>query len=1420
MTNLIHSCRLPLLVFLLCTLLSSHAFPTPIASHPISAPTFTTPTVLDALPNKSVQNIYQDRDGFLWICTRNGLFLYNGYEISAYKNNLHHPNLLTGNNVISVAEDMHHRLWIGTDNGLNRLDKRTEIIRKYSSEEVNTGTVACILVTRKGRIFFGTDSGLIEYIEAADTFKLYTPDNTGGILTKAAVKSLCEDHKGNLYIGTWNAGLYRYDLAEDRFVAYPHMNSKHSAHVVIEDSQHRIWISAWSQGLQLIHNPYDTEHLRWETFTHRKDDSHSLSDNIIYALAENPASGDIWIGTRSGLSILKADRKFTNYYTTSHHDERSINGSEVAALLPDRQGLMWVGMLGGGINLVNTQPSPFALNELPDAQDQLKSHAVRGLLADRNNQLWAVISTCGFGLIDRETGRFTHCSNMGEPALESPVSSMMKLTEIPSTGHIIVCVYDGGAFEIDPHAPRGQRVVHSYNIPELNTHNIYDVTEDADHLLWFGTRRGITLYRQGKHRQAFCLDSVVTSEGITPMNYPVIDVESGAPGEMWAATIDGGVLRIKGQGTDWRKYQVTVYNTNNNRLSNNFANCIKRDKQGRIWAGTEGGGLNLYDRIHDLFLPVHLSWNLPGDAVVSIVEDPSGILWLGTNVGLIRLAVSGDAETAQFRLFTTTDGLQDNIFNRGAATLSPDGTLFFGGQNGYNSFRPQEIELTDSPVQVAVTDIRIFDRSWYQIGKDDAEEQQAISALSPIFTDHITLNHQQNNLTIEFSALDYAHPEGNLYSYKLVGFQDEWVYTDASKRFAFYNNLKPGHYTFYLRASNANSDWNSETLRIRLTILPPPWLSWWAYLLYISVAVSIGIIIFRTVRNRIRLIQALHRREMEKQTADELNHAKLQFFTNITHELLTPLTIISAGVEELKQEVPGHEAQYGVITNNIQRLIRLLQQILEFRKAETGNLKLRVLAGDLSQFISHHMDSFRPLMKRKDMTIDFQCHLEPGQTAYFDPDKLDKIIYNLLSNAVKYNKQGEQVTVSVEPIADGRVRLIVADNGPGIAKDAQKNLFKRFYEGDYRKFKTIGTGIGLSLVRDLVQLHHGTIAMESEQGQGTRFIIEFPITKEAYRVEEVDFNGTDYSEMEPLTEQTKTTAVEQADTMIAEQANTATPIQTETTVIGQLEPAAEKSKYNILLVEDNEELLALMEKLLRARYGIFTATQGKEAIEVLGREDISLIVSDVMMPVMDGIELCHYIKGTFETSHIPIILLTAKTQEEDRLQAYTNGADAYITKPFSLPVLEARIDNLLRQRERHGRDFTKQLVFEAKEMDYTSLDEEFLREAIACVNKHLDDPDFDLAVFTDELHVSRSTCARKLKSLTGQSFVSFVRNIRMKAACNLLNEKRQNITIAELAYAVGFSDPRYFSGVFKKEFGMLPSEYLEKNKKEQSLKSD
>ena len=1330
-----------------------------------------------SLPTNEVQKVYQDRDGFIWFATRNGLCQYNGYETTLYKSNLYSPDLLTTNSITCLVDDNNNNLWIGTSEGLNVMDKRTGEIKKYKAPSISNNVVSALCVTRDNTLWVGTDNGLCRYVPEKDTFVVCGDEFGDGRLRYVTIKSLLEDSDGDLWIGTWAQGLFRYSPSTDKVVVYPKINEQYSSHVIYEDSNKDIWVGSWGYGLFKLRNPKDMENVSYQSFLHENGDDSSLSDNIVYDIAEDINTHTLWVGTRSGLSILRLDESssFINY--KSGKSDYRIPSDEVNSIMRDSQKNMWIGAIGGGVLMADTRQPAFALHTLNFGDEDIPVTSVRTLFADSDQNLWIGVGTYGLARREYVTGELKMYSHIPEFSGVKDLPSLFAVVQRKKSGDIWFGMYNGGIYVYR----KGEKVKHltTKNSAFLTSDCVSALYEDYEGNCWVGTRGGIGVRLSDGTDYRF--ETMNFNDSLSAGWIYVRDIVQDMDNSVWLATSNFGVIHITGDVRQPSTLKYENYSFHNRKLITNTVLCMHIDRFGRLWAGTEGGGLYLYNRSTGQFEEKTRTYSIPGDVIVSIEEDKSGNLWLGTVSGLVKLYVAAVGNDFSTRIYTSADGLQDNFIVN--SSCSRDGELFFGGHKGYNSFFPDKMEIPSQETNFLITDIKIFNHSFKNL---PVELQQKIFPVMPTYTSKIELPYKYNNFSIEFAALTYKNPELNRYAYRLQNFDRDWQYTDADRRFAYYNNLPSGTYTFQLKATNENGEWSGYVREFTVVVLPPFWATWWAYLLYMVLVLVIGVLIYRTIKKRILLQNALRLREMEKAKAEELNHAKLQFFTNITHELLTPLTIISATVDELKTQAPSHNDLYTVMNSNIQRLIRLLQQILEFRKAETGNLKLRVSPGDLAAFVRTGTESFKPLVKKRKIHFSLLCDPE-SIVGYFDIDKLDKIMYNLLSNAAKYNKEDGfiQVTLSYDEEDREFVLLRVKDNGKGISREKQATLFKRFYEGDYRKFNTIGTGIGLSLTKDLVTLHGGTISVESEVDHGTEFIVRIPIERSYYDEEQID------DEVISL----RQTAIDYEDTP--------------EDVIAEVQELATKAN-SILLVEDNEELLNLMTKLLGREYNVFTAENGKEGIIVLENEDVDLIVSDIMMPEMDGIEFCKYVKGHLEISHIPVILLTAKNKEEDRAEAYEIGADAFISKPFNLTVLHARIRNLLKYKARMAHDFKNQIVFEVKDLNYTSLDEDFIQRAINCVNNHLEDPNFDQAQFADEMLTSKSTLYKKLKSLAGLNTSSFIRNVRLKAACRIMEEKGINIRVSELAYAVGFNDPKYFSSCFKKEFGMLPSEYIER----------
>ncbi len=1364
----------------------------------------------NAISTTEVRRLYQDKDGYLWIATTSGLYAYDGYQIRTFKNNAKTPYLLTNNNIRCMIEDDQHRLYIGTNSSLNVLDKSHFTMSHINHPVFNNVEIEALYACSDGSVLVGTVKGLVHYDPKSDSCSVYRDKDNREWLTKQSIAFIGDDSTGHIWIGTYGSGLYCIDSKTNICTDFSgSIAPNYSVLNVLEDSQHRIWVGTWD-GLYLMSHPYDPARTVFNPYLHQADDKRSLSNNIVYALAEDMHSHSLWVGTRSGLSILdlnSLDAGFVNYLP-GH--KRDFPFNEVDALISDSQGGMWVGMLGGGVYYADTKAKLFKQHNLNRIRKRTASRSVRSLMVDQKNRVWLGIGSYGFVLeSEMPNGRSSYTYWQDIPAFENvtDLPTINTIVQSPTNHKVYLGTFSDGVYVYDERASASKQLEHVTwnNCKWLPNINVYSILEDTNQNMWYGTRTGLCYVKSDGDGFSF-IPCYINGKNISQDTFRCIT--QTADGAIWAGTDNDGVIRIVGDTDDPASFVMTQYALVNGQLNSNDVQCIFEDSKGRLWIGTDGGGLSLYDEDTDRFLSVNEQLDIHLDGIFSIEEANDGMLWMGTNGGLFSLFTPDYLANSTFHLYDKRGGLQDNTFLSHAAFKTSDGKLFFGGHKGYNSFYPSEIKVQHKPISVLVTDIKVFNTSWHDL--DDVQRTK-VSSLAPEYTRDVRFNYDQNNFTIEFSSLDYFNIRNDKFAYRLDGFEEEWHVASSTRHFAYYNNLDAGTYYFRVKAMGENSQWGPEHPKIRIVVLPPMWATWWAKLSYCVFVILLAWLALRIFSNRMILENRLRLGRLEKEKLEELNQLKLKFFTNVTHELLTPLAIIRAGVEELKLEAPHQVGIYQIMDNNIVRLMHLLRQMLEFRKSETGNLKLSLTLNDLVAFVQEAANCFKPLTTNKQLHFTIECpHL--SMMGYFDTDKLDKIIYNLLSNAAKYNSKGGYIKLSLDYGEDKDFAVLkVADNGRGISPENMKSLFSRFYDGEYRKFRTSGTGIGLALVKDLVELHRGSISVDSEVDKGTTFDIVIPIKREYY-----DESQIADSQLE-----------ENKEVAVSSEIQAVTPCvvsnqKSSTEVVDELDEkdlqsddmavqSVEDKSMTLLLVEDNEDLLALMSQLLSHYYQIVTATNGEEALDIIAKQPVDIIVSDILMPVMDGIHLCRVLKSDINQCHIPIILLTAKTEGEDRTEAYDSGADAFIAKPFNVCVLRSRIRNLIRAREHQASDFKHQLVFEAKKLNFTSLDEDFLNRAIACVNNHLDDSRFDQKMFVEELGTSKSTLYKKLKSLTGLNTSGFIRNIRLKSACKLIDENG-SIRISDLAYTVGFNNPKYFSTCFRQEFGLLPSEYMEKKK--------
>lgn len=1321
------------------------------------------------LPSNEVRKLYQDLDGFIWIPTYNGLVRYDGYNVVTY--GLYNGVDESFNSYLNaVIEDDCKNMWIAAEKGLYKLDKITGRLSYIRSDELGQLNASDLVYGSDKILWIAGDKGLFKKEKDGDFKHIDLREPSGKKVLH--ISSIMEDSQQNLWITAWEQGLFRYDIKNDKLYSYidPILRT---ANVVFEDVNHNLWVGTWGKGLLRLDYPYTTEDMSYKQYMHDDHSSGSLLDNIIYDIQQDNMHR-LWIGSRSGLSILcdESDvNSFENFVPNGEYGGLPYN--EVSSILRTRDNLMWISMFGGGFCKIQTEGKKYDSDDLESVKEKYKTNSVRSICYAGNNEFWMGI--IGFGMIKYNLETQTCANYVDIPDFESlPYTSTVDAIIKRKNGEICFGTWNAGLWFYDE-AKHKITFLNQFVNRKFKDDCIHILREDSEENLWIGTRQGAyILDSQGRFYTLSewlqCDPDFISSN--------VFDIKEDSNKNIWIATNYEGVIRINLRSKQYKKYAVKgkkdIYNTV----------CLLVDSRQRVWVGTMWSGLAYYRKDTDSFVTVSSISTIENRGILNILEDDNQRIWITTNSTVLSFEVDDYYRMQKINYYTVTNGASEFFFNKNASFKMQDGRIILGGSQGLRIFE-SSLLAEDTPMSfpLVLTDFKIHNQSLRDFPE---KKREKLTKHDIDYTKEITLTHDQNNFYIEFSLLNYENPQENLYSYKLEGYDEKEIVVDAQQHFAIYNNLPAGTYTFALKGTSASGVWSKHEKTLTIHILPEPWKSWWAYLLYFLIGSTLFYFVIRFIHYRWKMQHEIQISKLEKQKIEEINHVKLQFFTNITHELMTPLSIILASLENLRSNNGDQASLYAIMSSNATRLMRLIQQVLEFRKVESGNLKICVSSGNISEAVENCIEAFAPLVTKKRLKIDFLSDPEII-TGYYDSDKLDKIIYNLLSNAAKYTPEKGKISVNLRLIEDSGIQIECINTGEPMSKGKMNTLFQRFYEGDYRKYHTIGTGIGLSLVKDLVEKHHGEITVHSEENIGNCFRIVLPITKESYREDEID-------------DSVKSQIVSSLPYIMCESGANTEELERIDGV---------QSDYTILIVDDNEELCMLFSNLFANYFYVKTAFNGKQGLEILNNTSIHLIVSDIMMPEMDGIEFCQTVKNKFEFCHIPVILLTARGTEESQIEGYNSGADGYISKPCNFSLLYAQIMNLLKKQERKGADFRKQIVFEVGKLEYTSMDESFIQRAIDCVNSHLGDCEFGQPEFVREMGTSRTVLTEKLKSLTGLTPAIFILNVRLTAACKLLEEQKK-MRIADLAYSVGFNDPKYFSTCFKKKYSLSPKEYMDR----------
>lgn len=1346
------------------------------------------------LSQSVVNSIVQDHMGFMWFATQDGLSRFDGYKFTNYYNNPDDSFSLSNNFIQCVFRDNDNQIWVLTSDGLNLFDYEKErfiifnnVPGNYSS--ISNNNLTSIAQCRDGNLWIGTYGGGFNYYnKKTKTFKRFQHSNkNSNSLSNDKVMAIYEDRNGFLWIGTQGGGLNYFNPQTGIFtvfkanIADPTALQSNYIRCIFEDRDKRLWIGT-NKGLAL----FNKNENNFQSFTYDPQNSNSINGNTVLAVIGDHL-GNLWVGTEENglnklvLSDFGKNASFEHF--SMKESEYGLSIRTVQSIYEDRDNNIWIGTYSGGINFISCFPDKFEKYQHSTYDyNTINYPKVMGLCQGINDDLW--IGTDGGGLdrLNMKTKTIKHyLHNKNNPNSISDNAILCGYKD--HNNNLWFGTYSGG---LNRYNPKSETFTRYKNVPSdsssLGGNDVRVIYEDSKNNIWIGTNGG-GLCRYNPKLNNF---KVFNTSNSDISNNDVRCLKEDALGRLWIGHYGSGLdCYDPAKGT----FVNYMYNKNNrSSIRSNYLYAILIDRKNRIWIGTGGGGLNLFVEKNKSFKAFTNKEGLSNNFIHAMLEDSQGNIWISTNKGISKFLV----DEFKFENFDTYDGLQNGEFSDGCALTTKDGLMCFGGVQGLNTFYPDKVEKITFVPDVVLTDFQLFNTP-IRPGTNEPDNplKKSISV-----TKSITLNYKQSVFTIDYVALNYTSPEKSLYSYKMEGLDNEWNNV-GTHRSATYRNLSPGQYTFQVKASNQDGIWSKKITSLKIIVLPPFWRAWWAYTIYILFIGLIGYIIIIYYKRENTLKNNLLLEQISRQKEHQLNQEKLRFFTNISHEFRTPLTLILGPLEDILEK-ETYLTQLGrkllLIYKNANKLLDLINLLLDFRKIETGNMKLSVAKGNIVKFAKEICFVFREYGKQKKIQFNFISRSNEIEL-WFDREKLEIIFNNLLSNAFKYTSQEGLVTVEVSE-GEGTlfeknnevVILKFVDTGIGINEKYLANVFESYYSLEHTKgYK--GTGIGLALTKSLVELHKGKISVESTEGKGTCFTIEFLKGKEHFDPEIVtdSFKNSE----DPEHYQSKRKVLADSDHDIVEVENKS--IDEENLDLKLL-----------LIVEDNTDVRAYIKDSFAGKFRILEASNGVEGIDLAVRNIPDIIISDVMMPEMDGIEFCSRIKSTVATCHIPLVLLTARSSLSHKREGYDIGADSYVTKPFSSELLISRVNNLLKSRLQLKEYYKRSLLLMPSEQLANTPDEKFLKRLAEIVEKLMSEPDFDVSRLAQEFNFSRPVLYRKVKALTNLSLIEFIRTIRLNRAAQML--KTGQYRVSEVAFEVGFNDLKHFRQCFKEQFNITPSE--------------
>ncbi|SEI91367.1 ligand-binding sensor domain-containing protein [Dyadobacter koreensis] len=1336
----------------------------------VPEPKFTSLTAMDGLSSNTVSAILKDRYGFMWFATDDGLNRFDGSDVLVYRHNKKDSTSLKTSDITSLHQDRSGQMWVGTmEGGLHLYNRRKDSFLSIPSPH----SITSIGSDASGKLWVGTTNGLINVDGKTHQISSFLsipriPDE----ISKGLILSIAVDRKQRVWIGSKN-GLYRIDPSrrDNEYINYleslPQDGGAPTVKSITEDAQGNLWIGTYSGVFKL-----DGEGKILKNFRFESGNKNSLSTNMVFALAME-SDRRLWICTDAGLNILDMQNGNIARYAPDTRTQFSLSNKSVRSILIDNEGICWLGTYKGGVNKYDKNLAIFGLKR-SDMNDPygLSAPFVTSFAESESGELFVGTDGGGLNSYDRSTNLFKKFPI--NPKNRNAASGLAILTlKMLSDHDLWIGTFQDGLFQFNPKT--GAYIQHTRGKESftLSNNEIFCLEKDQSGKLWIGTNGGgVNQFDPEKNRfERYFNPGVPISQRMIPLNGYIRDILMDRQGKLWIGSHGTGIAVF-----DPVKRKSVLLDRQSSNLPGNIVSSIFEDKKGNIWVGTFGEGLALYDPVSKTFLSYGQKEGLASNIINKILEDAQGRIWVSTNQGVSYF----DVKKKKFINYTSYNGVQDRTFVLGSGIRTHDDILFFGGIAGFNYIDTRAIPDSKRIPPIILKDLRIGNRTITPLDSSFIDADISVAK-------KINLDYKQN-FSLGFAALDYTNPKQVHYRYRLVGMHSEW--TEASvNNIASYTNLSPGSYVFEVQASRDGVNWNGQIASVEVVVKPPFYLTIYAYILYFLIPLAAVMLMRRRGIQNLKKQFKEQQQRAEIQQAQELDRLKIKFLTNLSHEFRTPISLILAPAENLLGKTKTTELYPSVnaIKRNAKRLLNLVDQLLDIKNMHQQEFSLDSSFQDIILFIKDTCEQFSDLSIRREIRFKIEC--STGELYMnFDPNKLERILFNLLSNAFKFTPKDGEVLLKISQELDSEKKqflvIAVTDTGIGIEDDKQKLIFERFFQAETDlSVLNQGSGIGLSIVREFVQLHQGKVTVHSQPGLGSTFTVQLPIGAVN------------------LAEQAGKQGNQEQPEIIASKENTVT---------SQQKPDIEDPS-NVLIIEDNDEFRHYLKESLTPFYNVIEASNGKEGWQRTLSHHPELIVSDIAMPEMNGIELSQKIKADDRTKHIPIILLTASHGEQQQLEGLSSGANDYLTKPFNFDILNAKINNLILLNRLLKGVYSRHIKVYGQEPQIESNQEKLLKDILFYIEDNLQTSQLSVENLSKHVGMSRGTLYSKVLAMSGQTPIEFIRSIKLEKAALLL--EKSDLSISQISYMTGFTAPNYFSKSFKAKFHMLPTEYKSKKRK-------